>query len=94
MANAKQLMYYRGFPLIRSGNMIYYGSGGDEYAAMLTIKGTKVIGDREVPNKIMVQLVPTQGFGDPSKKALKGEFTGFYEALDTAHMWLVDTLFA
>ena len=86
-----KLMFYRGFPLIRSGNTIFYGSGGDAFAAKLTIKDTKTIADAEVPNKIMVQLLPK----NPADvaKARKGDFIGFYEALDTAHVWLSEVLF-
>ena len=90
MANNK-LLFYRGFPLIRSGNTIFYGSAGDACAAKLTIKETKKIADEEVPNKIMVQLLPK----NPADvaKARKGDYIGFYEALDTAHVWLTDVLF-
>ncbi|MCX4354992.1 MAG: hypothetical protein OSJ43_02070 [Oscillospiraceae bacterium] len=90
MANNK-LLFYRGFPLIRSGNTIFYGSAGDAFAAKLTIKETKKIADEEVPNKIMVQLLPK----NPADvaKARKGDYIGFYEALDTAHVWLTDVLF-
>lgn len=88
MAN---ILFYRGFPLIRSGNAIIYGSAGDAFAAKLTVKETKRIADEDVPNKIMVQLLPK----DPADfgKSRKGEYTGFYEALDTAHVWLTDVLF-
>ena len=90
MADNK-LFYYRGFPLIRSGNTVYYGSMGDDFAAKLTIMDTKKVADRDVPNKIMVQLLPR----NPADmtKARKGDFPGFYEALDTARMWLCDALF-
>lgn len=90
MADNK-LFFYRGFPLIRSGNTIFYGSAGDAFAARLTIKDTKKIADADVPNKIMVQLLPK----NPADvaKARKGDYIGFYEALDTAHVWLTDVLF-
>lgn len=90
MADEK-LFYYRGFPLIRSGNTIFYGCGGDEYATILTIKGTKTVQDTEIPDKVLVQLVPTRG--GAGEKSRKGEFTGFYNALDTANTWLKDALF-
>ena len=90
MADEK-LLYYRGFPLIRSGSTIFYGSGGDEFAAKLTVKDTKTIADAEVPNKIMVQLIPRNPAH--ATKARKGDFIGFYEALDTAHVWLTEALF-
>lgn len=87
----EKLLFYRGFPLIRSGNTIFYGSGGDAFATRLTVKDTKKIADADVPNKIMVQLVPK----NPADmaKARKGEYIGFYEALDAAHMWLHEALF-
>lgn len=90
MADEK-LFYYRGFPLIRSGSTIYYGCGGDEYATILTIKGTKNVNDVEIPEKVLVQLVPTHGVA--GAKSRKGEFIGFYNALDTANTWLKDALF-
>jgi hypothetical protein len=85
------LFYYRGFPLFRSDNTIFYGSGGDAFAAKLTIKDTKPVNGTDVPNKIMVQLIPRSP-ADMSK-GKKGDFTGFYEALDTAHVWLTEALF-
>lgn len=87
----EKLLYYRGFPLIRSGNTIFYGSGGDAFAAKLTVKETKRIADADVPNKIMVQLMPRNPAD--AAKARKGDFIGFYEALDTAHIWLEEALF-
>ena len=90
----KKLFYYRGFPLIRSGDKIYYGSAGDEFATLLTIKDTKKVADKDVPNKIMVQMLPTDmGNKEGMAKARKGEYVGFYEARDTAHVWLTEALF-
>ena len=40
---------------------------------------------------MLVQLVPTRG--GAGEKSRKGEFTGFYNALDTANTWLKDALF-
>ena len=90
MADEK-LLYYRGFPIIRSGSKIFYGCGGDAFATMLTVKDTKTIADAEVPNKVMVQLIPRNPAD--TAKARKGDFIGFYEALDTAHVWLTEALF-
>lgn len=90
MADNK-LFFYKGFPLIRSGNTIFYGSGGDAFATRLTIKDTKKVNDTEVPNKILVQLIP-RDMADIAK-GRKGEFTGLYESLDTAYVWLNEALF-
>ncbi len=88
---ADNIFYYRGFPLLRQGNTIFYGCGGDMYAAKLTIKDTKTLAGEEVPDKVMVQLLPNPG-GDMNK-ARRGDFNGLYEALDTAHLWLSEALF-
>ena len=90
MADEK-LFYYRGFPLIRSGDTIFYGCGGDEYATRLTVKSTKTVQGVEVPDTVTVQLMPTRVV--PGAKMRKNDFTGFYEALDAAHTWLTDALF-
>lgn len=90
-----KIFFYRGFPLLRSGDKIFYGSAGDPFMAILTVKDTKKIADKDVPNKIMVQRLPTDMTDAVGmKKARKGEFIGFYEALDTAHVWLSEVLFA
>lgn len=90
----EKTFFYRGFPLIRSGDRIYYGSAGDVFSTLLTIIDTKTIKDKEVPNKIRVQLLPNDmNDKEAMAKANKGEFTGFYEALDTAHLWLSKVLF-
>ncbi len=88
---ADKLFYYRGFPLIRQGNTIFYGCGGDAYATKLTIKDTKPLADIEVPNKVMVQLINNRDMG---KGGRKGDFIGLYEALDTAYVWLTGALFS
>ena len=85
------LFYYRGYPLIRSGDTIFYGSGGDKFAAKLTIKDTKTVNDTEIPNNLLVQLTPRSM--EDVAKGRKGEFTGLYESLDTAYVGLNEALF-
>ena len=57
----------------------------------LTIKDTRKINDLDVPNKVMVQLIPKNPLN--MGKARKGEFIGLYEALDTAHVWITEAIF-
>ncbi len=87
-----KLFYYRGFPLIRSENLLYYGCCGDGIATRLTIKDYKTVGEKQVPNKIMVQLLGKNNSNSANKER-KGEFTGFYQALDAAHIWLMEAIF-
>ena len=90
MADSK-VFFYRGFPLIRNGNTIFYGSSGDSFATRLTIKDTRKVNDLDVPNKIMVQLLPRNV--EDMAKGKKGEFSGLYDALDAAYVWLNEALF-
>ena len=85
--------YYRGFPLVRSGNEIYYGSMGDMFVTRLTIRESEKFKDSEMPTKVMVQMVPTQMEPDLLSKVRKGEMNSLYEALDTAYVWLSKELF-
>lgn len=85
--------YYRGFPMVRSGNEIYYGSMGDKFVTRLTIRETESFKGSEIPTKVMVQMVPTKMEPDLLLKAKKGEMNSLYEALDTAYVWLSKELF-
>ena len=88
MAEEKILMY-KGRPLMRKDNLIYYGSMADSHIVMLQILETKKVGDTEVASRVSVQLQLT----DPSAKSRdrvvkKGEKSGLYSALDFGCVWL------
>ena len=80
---------YKGRPLMRKDNLIYYGSMADSHIVMLQILDTKKIGDSDVASRVSVQLQLT----DPSVKSRdrvvkKGEKPGLYTALDFGAVWL------
>lgn len=50
---------YKGKPLVRSGDTIYYGSMKDKYVIKMDIKSKKKVGDLEVADKVTVQLMYT-----------------------------------
>lgn len=80
---------YKGKPMVRKGNVIYYGNSEDKFIIMLTIKSTTKLGDAEVPDKVLVQLVETDK--DPNSKdriAKQSEKVGLYNAMDIAAIWL------
>lgn len=88
MAEEKILMY-KGRPLMRKDNMIYYGSMADSHIVMLQILETKKVGDLDVASKVSVQLQLT----DPTAKSRdrvvkKSEKDGLYTALDVGAIWL------
>lgn len=89
MAEEKTVLMYKGHPLMRKDNLIYYGSMADSHIIMLQILETKKVGDEEVASKVSIQLQLT----DPAAKSRdrivkKSEKDGFYTALDLGCVWL------
>ena len=88
MAASKELVY-KGHPLRRKDNIIYFGSMADEYTIMMQILETKKVEDLDVATKVTVQLQRT----DPDLKSRdrvvkKSEKNSLYAAMDVASVWL------
>lgn len=88
MAEQTGLMY-KGRPLMRKDNLIYYGSMADSHIVMLQILETKKVQDLDVATKVSIQLQLT----DPNAKGRdrvvkRGEKDGLYTALDFGSVWL------
>ena len=80
---------YKGHPLQRKDNIIYYGSFADKYIIMMQILDTKKVKDLDVATKVSVQLQLT----DPDLKSRdrvvkKSEKDSLYAAMDVASVWL------
>ena len=89
MAEEKIPLTYRGRPLRRKDNLIYYGSMADKYIIMLQVMDTKKVDDLDVATKVAVQLQLT----DPDLKSRdrgvkKTEKDSMYSAMDVASVWL------
>ena len=89
MAEENAVLMYKGHPLMRMGNLIYYGSMADSHIVMLQVLETKKVGDLDVASKVSVQLQLT----DPAAKSRdrvvkKSEIDGLYTALDFGCVWL------
>ena len=89
MSEEKKVLTYKGHPLMRKDNMIYYGSMADSHIVMLQILDTKKVGDTEIASRVSVQLQLT----DPSARSRdrvvkKSEKEGLYVALDVGAVWL------
>lgn len=89
MAEQTELLSYKGRPLMRKDNLVYYGSMSDKYIVMLQILESKKENDLELATKVLVQLQLT----DPNVRAKdrvvkKSEKEGFYTALDVGCVWL------
>ena len=89
MAEENAVLQYKGRPLMRKDNLIYYGSMADSHIVMLQILETKKVGEQDVASKVSVQLQLT----DPTARSRdrvvkKSEKDGFYTALDLGCVWL------
>ncbi len=65
MAEEKIPLVYKGHPLRRKDNLIYYGSMADKYIIMMQIMDTKKVDDLDVASRVSVQLQLT----DPDLKS-------------------------
>ncbi len=90
MAEKKKSFFtYKGIPLVRKGNQIYFGNMYDEYVVMIEILGTEKQGDIDVANKVRVRKMATDITLPPNEQIVKKtEKESLYEALDIACAWL------
>lgn len=85
----KEFSTYKGKPLVRCGDEIYYGSMEDRFVIRLQIKTKKEVNGLMVADKVAIQLLCTDPELSPRKQLVKAsEKTGLYLALDIADIWL------
>lgn len=82
-------LVYKGHPLRRIDNLIYYGSMNDKYIIMMQVLASKPVQDISVATKVSVQLQLT----DPDLKSRdrilkKSEKDNLYAAMDIGSIWL------
>ena len=76
MAKKGEFLTYKGRPLVRKDNVIYYGDMAEK-------------GDLEVADKVSVQLMDTDPDTRPKERIIKkSEKTGLYNAMDIGAIWL------
>ena len=94
--NAKQespFPTYKGKPLVRCGDVIYYGSMKDKYVVQQEIKSKKKVQDLEVADRVTIQLMYTDANIRSRKQIVKSsEKNGLYLAMDIADAWLTRAL--
>lgn len=96
MAQKKQKLdelMFRGRPVVRRDNAIYYGFIDDKFLVKLSIKETETLDDLLVSSKIVVQLITNNTYLKGNERMIKRvEREGLYDALDIAAIWLADML--
>ncbi|WP_407385415.1 hypothetical protein [Ruminococcus sp.] len=85
----KEFSTYKGKPLVRCGDELYYGSMAERFVIRMQIKSKKTVGDTEIADKVAIQLLCTDPDLSPRKQLVKSsEKSGLYVALDIADVWL------
>ena len=82
-------LIYKGHPLRRVGNLIYYGTMAEQYIIMMQVLDSKKEQDLDVATRVSIQLQLT----DPDLKSRdrvvkKSEKDSLYAAMDIAAVWL------
>ena len=82
-------LMYKGFPLVRKGNDIYFGNPAEEFVVWIQILKTENVGGVDVATKLKVYRMLT----DDTKNAIERikkqvEKESLYDALEIASIWL------
>ena len=81
-----EYLEYKGRPLVRQGNELYYGDMSEKFYVFMLIMTEKdsPAGDVSIPDKIMIQIIET------ATKKIENQTlkNGFKEAFELADAWL------
>ncbi len=87
--NSNNFLKYKGKPLVRCGNVIYYGDMNDNYVVKIESKSSKVASGLAISDVLNVEMIDTHIEDMNSKKIVKvSEKKGLYSAVDIANAWL------
>ena len=82
-------LMYKGHPLMRKDNIIYYGSMSDKYIIMMQILSSSPMEDLKLSGKVLVQLQFTDPEISAKDRIVKSaERVGLWSAVDLASVWL------
>lgn len=93
MAEKTAALTYKGHPLRRKDNLIYYGSMADKYIVMIQVMASEKQDGLDVASKVQLQLQLT----DPDLKSRdrvvkKSDLPDLFSAIDMGSIWLMRAL--
>ena len=93
MADKSGALIYKGHPLRRKDNLIYYGSMADKYIVMIQVMSSERQDGLDMANKVHLQLQ----FTDPDLKSRdrvvkKSDLPDLFSAIDMGSIWLMRAL--
>lgn len=83
---------YKGKPVYRQGNTIYYGDLAEDLILVLEITETEKVGDYDVAKKVKFHIQDNTGEIGKGVNYRSGERDNLYEAFDIGSWWLQDAL--
>lgn len=84
---------YKGKPLVRKDNEIYYGNMSDAYVLYLQVMTTKTENGEEIADKVHLVLLSTDDSKSPVERVMRQTTkNGLYNALDIGIIWLEKAL--
>jgi len=89
MSEKKEGLIYKGHPLRRVGNMIYYGSMVDSHIILMQVKESRKENNLEIATKVSVELQRTAPDLRSRERVVKrSEKDSLYAAMDISSIWL------
>lgn len=89
VSDGEKYLLYKGRPLVRENNIISYGCVEEKYVLQITVMTTKEYKGKEVPDKVLVQVLSTDVSLPAGERIAKQDMkTGFYDAFDLGVIWL------
>lgn len=86
---SNKFLTYKGKPLVRCGNVIYYGDVNDRFIIEINIKSAHDVKELKVSDKVSVKLIDTDVSISLNKKIIKmSEKSDLFSALDIGYIWL------
>ena len=89
MAEVRDGLVYRGHPLRRVDNLIYYGSMADKYIIMMQLLDTEPLKDISLAKRVSIQLQLTDASLRSRDRVVRStEKSSLNEAMEFASIWL------
>lgn len=94
MAEKEQkVLLYKDKPMVRQGNVIFYGNPEDRYIVSFTLSEFKMVDDVEVAGHVVIALQQNDKYLNPKNKMIKkAERDNLWSAIDIGAFWLEDAL--